>query len=81
MKRATYIGFLFGLVILAAALIPLTDTWAAIDPAVQIPVRCNDTHCLIPKEALMALIEAHNENVDEVAKLKRACGLKVERNT
>lgn len=78
MKRATYIGFLFGLVILVSALVPLMD---AVAQDVMLEVKCNETHCLMKREDLVQMIEAHNAHIEEINRLKKACGLKIERNS
>jgi hypothetical protein len=79
MKRApVYIGFLFGLVVLTAALIPFAE---ANEPEAHINVRCNETHCILPKAALVEMIEAHNAHVEKIRALEKNCGFQTERNS
>lgn len=74
MKRAVFISFLFGLTVLAAALVPLASI---ADDEVEIPIKCNEHVCMLPRAALAALMEAHNAHVEQ---LKNCVTLKKERD-
>lgn len=53
-----------------AALVLLALPASAADPRVDIPVDCGQAVCVLPKDILMALLKAHNEQVDEIALLR-----------
>ncbi len=75
MRQKLIIGFLFFLAVICAALVPLT-IYAA-DEEVEIPIKCNERVCMLPREALMALMAAHNEHVEQ---LKNCVPFKKERD-
>ena len=40
------------------------------EETMKLPVDCGRQVCVIPKDAFMALVQAHNEQVDELARLR-----------
>ena len=67
MKRVIYT--LFAICVLVAAAVPLM----AEEADIEISVKCNDKACILPKETLMELIEAHNAHVEEIKSLRAKC--------
>lgn len=76
MKRA--IGVLFALAALAAATTPIREAYGSGDmppgtpkPDVEVPIRCNESACIVPRQVVQELFDAHNLHVDKIRALER----------
>lgn len=41
------------------------------EPEVVLPIRCNATVCLAPREIIAGMVEAHNAHVDKISELEK----------
>lgn len=62
-----------GLLVVAAVagdIPPSTPPAAPKDEGVDLPIRCGPALCIMPREIVNGMIEAHNGHVEDIAKLK-----------
>lgn len=57
--------------VLVAGDIPPATPPAIPDEGIELPVRCAANVCVMPRDVVSRMVEAHNGHVDDIAALKR----------